>query len=230
MPAYEKQLQDAHAAFETQKQRELIYKEAVRTNEIVRDKVLDQILEFEDQRDHVSASLADVKRKLASLYSTNVIYDSYRNMVAISWIIHYLQSGISTELTGPTGAYAQYQNDLRAKIITDKMDELTSIVKKGFSDVAYSQSLILQELMDIHSGVMSVERTIAYASDSINQTARRLGDLLMRETEYSQHFSNELAKIREASERTANNAMLICFNQYMDARNSNAAAYMPAFF
>lgn len=78
-----------------------------------------QLKEFEKVRNQLQASLS-------KLYSQNIIYSKYRNLVAIATIYEYFDSGRCTELEGPNGAYNMYESELRSNIIICSLSQIIS--------------------------------------------------------------------------------------------------------
>ena len=72
--------------------------------------------------------LSDIEMKLKSslynLYSKNVIYAKYRNLVTIATLFEYIDSGRCFELEGPNGAYNLYEGELRADIIISSLNNI----------------------------------------------------------------------------------------------------------
>ena len=73
--------------------------------------------------DEVKATL---QTSLTKLYSQNIVYAKYRNLVAISTIYEYFDSGRCTELEGPNGAYNMYEGELRSNIIICSLSQIIS--------------------------------------------------------------------------------------------------------
>lgn len=73
--------------------------------------------------DEVKATL---QTSLTKLYSQNIVYAKYRNLVAIATIYEYFDSGRCTELEGPNGAYNMYEGELRSNIIICSLSQIIS--------------------------------------------------------------------------------------------------------
>lgn len=67
-----------------------------------------------------------LQASLAKLYSQNIVYSKYRNLVAIATIYEYFDSGRCTELEGPNGAYNMYEGELRSNIIICSLSQIIS--------------------------------------------------------------------------------------------------------
>ena len=81
--------------------------------------------------------LETLEAALQKLYDENVVFAKYRNMVAITTINEYLESGRCYELEGPNGAYNLYEMELRQNIVIGQLsniiDNLEQIRSNQFS-------------------------------------------------------------------------------------------------
>lgn len=67
---------------------------------------------------------------LESLYAENIIYPKYRNMVAVTTIYEYLESGRCSQLDGPDGAYNLYEMELRQNVIIGQLSSIASNLER----------------------------------------------------------------------------------------------------
>ena len=74
----------------------------------------------------LSETETTLKASLYSLYSKNVIYAKYRNLVTIATLFEYIDSGRCFELEGPNGAYNLYEGELRSDIIISSLSSIIS--------------------------------------------------------------------------------------------------------
>ena len=82
--------------------------------------------EIESVKKELSDTLTKSQEVLSDLYSLDVVYPKYRNMIAMVTISEYLESGRCSTLEGPDGAYNLYELELRQNIIIDKLDTIIS--------------------------------------------------------------------------------------------------------
>ena len=225
LASYEIQLKNYQSIMEQHQQQQAVFDDALTTCKMMRERIGDKIAKFESQKSQVSISRSEIERKLRHLYEKNIIYSKYRNLVALSYIADYLESGIADELSGPNGAYAQYENDARTQKICNSIEELKEIVESGFSNVLHAQSQIYQALVEIRGGVYQIQRSVDNVYSALGQAASTLGTLLKNEQEFSERTSQQLAQIRQAAEVTAKDTSMIAFNQYIDAKMRGVDAY-----
>ena len=100
-----------------------LYEERYAVYSLNADKHNKKKLEMEEKHNNALASL---EYSLAKLYEENVVFPKYRNMVAITTINEYLESGRCYELEGPDGAYNLYEMELRQNIVIGQLSNIIS--------------------------------------------------------------------------------------------------------
>lgn len=92
-------------------------------------------------------SLIEKNIKLRNrLYSKGVIYSKYRSFIILSKFYEYFLSGRCLELEGPFGAYNLYEQESRADIIIDKLDN----IENSLEQIKDNQSHIYNELKRVN--------------------------------------------------------------------------------
>lgn len=66
----------------------------------------------------------NTERILKQYYDRNILFPKYRNLIAVSSIYEYLQSGRCSTLEGYEGAYNIFENELRLNLIVTKLDDI----------------------------------------------------------------------------------------------------------
>lgn len=107
---------------------------------------------IDDRISNVKQDLKDVEKTMSKYYDLDVIYPKYRNLVAITTFIEYLESGRCKSLYGYTGCYNVYEQELRQNTIIGKLDQvliqLDQIKKVQFATyIAIQQSNAIQSAM-----------------------------------------------------------------------------------
>lgn len=102
--------------------------------------------------DSIDKDLKDVENTLNKYYNLDVIYPKYRNLIAITTFIEYLESGRCNSLYGYTGCYNVYEQEIRQNAIIGKLDQvlvsLEQVKKVQFATyLAIQQSNALQSAM-----------------------------------------------------------------------------------
>ena len=74
----------------------------------------------------LKSALANTQTELDNLYSSNVIYPKYRNLIAVASMYEYIDSGRCSELEGADGAYNIYELEVRLDRIITQLDIIIS--------------------------------------------------------------------------------------------------------
>ena len=114
-----------------------------------------------------------LKNSLEHIYSANVIYPKYRNLVAVTTIYEYLASGRCDTLEGADGAYNLYEMELRQNIIIGQL------------------SSVLDSLEQIKNNQFTLYKEITEA----NQKSADLLSDISNNTKFSAYANKEIAKV-----------------------------------
>lgn len=143
----------------------------------VQDEVEEKLELFEEKasatlevKGRLTDTLAKTTDALKRLYSLNIIYPKYRNLVAVCSIFEYLDSGRCSELSGPNGAYNLYESELRLNIIIDKMD----VIAAKLDSIQSSQYVLYDEMTKANSALGQVNgymRKLQQSVETIEQSS-----------------------------------------------------------
>ncbi len=86
----------------------------------------------------MKAKKAEMERDLKRAYSYNIIYPSYRNLVAVSSFYDYLHSGKCSTLEGHEGAYNIFDMESRMDKIITQLDRISYQLE----NIRYSQNAL----------------------------------------------------------------------------------------
>lgn len=109
--------------------------------------------------------LAKLQIALEKMYNLNIIYAKYRNIIAISTMYEYIDSGRCNSLEGSNGAYNMYEHELRQNIIIDSLNQiLINIYQIKNNQFALFQQLQLanQTIVDIMQNISAGVELTAY--------------------------------------------------------------------
>ena len=123
-------------------------------------------LEVEKIQNQLSA-LIQVRNEL---YSTNILYGKYRHLSAISTIYEYIESGRCSKLKGPDGAYNLYENETRADMVIDRLDN----VLVSLDAIKNNQFVLIDQLKGIQRNIKEIGRELISSLDNIDD---RLADV-----------------------------------------------------
>ena len=140
------------------------------------------------------------------LYSYNIVFEKYRNIVALSTFYEYLMAGRCETLDGVNGAYNIYENELRLNTIITKLDEIKE-----------NQFIIYNKLRDIDSSLNALNNTMATAVSSLDTISKNTSDMKV----YLDDISKNTAVI-------AHNSAVTAYYSKVNAELTNALGFMVA--
>lgn len=148
-----------------------------------------------------------------NLYNVNVVFGKYRNLPAITTFYEYLMSGRCESLEGVNGAYNIYEQELRANIIIDKLDDI--IV--SLEELKQNQYVICSEMQNINATLNLMEANLALATDAIVHIEENVEDM----SAFMEHISKNTDVIAYNTTKTA-------YYSKLNAELTNALGYMVA--
>lgn len=130
-----------------------------------------QIVELRKQQDDLRAQIDDVSGVLENLYSLNVIYPKYREMVPVITMWEYLDSGRCTDLAGANGAYNLYESELRQNIIISNLNQAVSMLAQirdnqyALYEAIEESNAIAEQMCYQNESLLSANKSIAHNSE-----------------------------------------------------------------
>lgn len=109
---------------------------------------------IDDRISNVKKDLKDVEKTMSQYYDLDVIYPKYRNLVALTTFIEYLESGRCKSLYGYTGCYNVYEQELRQNTIIGKLDQVL-IQLDQIKKVQFATYLAIQQSNAIQSAMLN---------------------------------------------------------------------------
>lgn len=155
--------------------------------------------------------------QLQLLYDQNHLYPSFRNLIAAYQIREYLQMGICDTLEGPTGAYAQYMNDVRTARICDS---ITDLKRSLITAIHGLQGTLARELQQIDSNLDSLRSDMSTSVQRLNAQMQQLHNASAAQLD---------AQFNEANRQLSaiNNSLAISeHNRYIERRLNNVDTYL----
>lgn len=166
-----------------------------------------------EEKKMIEAEIEEAKETLSKLikgkkelYSQNVIFGKYRNIVALASFYEYLVSGRCDSLEGRDGAYNIYENEIRANQIISQLSD----VLKSLEQIKRGQYMVYSMLNEISSSLSSLEST---TNDALSAMDKMQGDI--------SRIAHNSKVIAYNSERTA-------FYAKKNQKLTNALGYMIA--
>lgn len=141
-----------------------------------------------------------------TLYSHNIVFEKYRNVVALSTFYEYLIAGRCTTLEGADGAYNIYENEIRADRI---IGQLTQVIDK-LDAIKDTQYMIYSELQTINKSLDHLNKTMDDALVSV------------------QNMEKDIANISANTDVIAHNSAVTAYYSKLNAELTNSLGFMMA--
>ncbi len=125
-----------------------------------------QIAELEKQQADLQNEIADIELLLDKLYSSNIVYPKYRELVPIVTMWEYIDSGRCMELFGANGAYNLYESESRQDIIISNLSQAISMLAQ-IRDNQYALYEAIQESNEIAERVYMQSESLLSANQEI---------------------------------------------------------------
>ena len=141
------------------------------------------------------------------LYAYDIVFDKYRNPVALSSFYEYLMSGRCSALEGADGAYNIYESEIRANRVIAQLDAVVS----SLEDIKHNQYMMYREMCRTNSLLENLNSTMDQALTSI------------------QGIEANTSKIAENSAVIAHNSAITAYYSKVNAELTNALGFMVAY-
>ncbi len=142
-----------------------------------------------------------------SLYSYNIVFSKYHNVVALSTFYEYLMAGRCISLEGADGAYNIYESEIRADRIIGQLSEV--LVK--LDDIKAGQYMIYTEMQQVNTNLNNLNATMNEALTSLRKT------------------ESNVETIAKNTAVIAYNTAATAYYSKVNAELTNALGYMVAF-
>jgi len=113
----------------------------------------------------LDSPLEETKRALSKLYSMDIIYPKYRELVAMCTMYEYFVTGRCSELTGPNGAYNLYESELRQNLIINRLDTIISNLEM----IRQNQYMLYQEMKNTNTILGNISSDVSKILKSAQQ-------------------------------------------------------------
>lgn len=147
------------------------------------------------------------------MYSYGVIFEKYRDFVAISSFYEYISSGRCETLEGPNGAYNLYENEIRMNTVIEKLNNVIESLEE-----------IKQNQFMIYSAIQESNRHLKTLNSTTTQMLGALGELNEKATSMESYMS----KIAYNTKVTAYNTEKTAFYAKKNAELTNALGFLVA--
>lgn len=142
---------------------DLRYKENVRVNEQKYSEALQKAEILENEKRNLLQKREQAELYLEQVYSKNVLYPKYRNMIAVLTILEYFLSGRCDSFVGHEGAYNLYEYELRQNIIINSLE----VIQYSLEQIKQNQYMLYQAIKDSQNRLETLSYEFSNISSSI---------------------------------------------------------------
>ncbi len=114
---------------------------------------------MQNEYNKLSRKLEETQDTLLQMYSLDVIFPKYRNIIAVSSFYEYLLSGRCDKLEGAEGAYNIFESELRMNLIINKIDDVIKHLEK----IEQHQYMLYSAIQENNKQVNQLSGNINYA-------------------------------------------------------------------
>lgn len=172
-----------------------------------KEKLNEEIAKMEDQKNSFLYNLN-------KLYQREVIYPTFRNVVAVNQIRDYLKMGMCEGLEGTYGAYSCYMEDVRTQRICGTLQEVKASIVRAIgmaaaqitSAISSSYQALTRELSMTNENISAMSGQITQRLGSIQQEVRA-GSLAT--IAVADQIHSRLTRISDTIEASAHNQYVL---------------------
>ena len=147
------------------------------------------------------------------LYSYNIVFGKYRNVVALSTFYEYLLAGRCKTLEGADGAYNIYEQECKANIMIAQLNDVIA----SLESIKETQYMMYNELKVISASLSQLNTTMNKTFDTIKSIDSKATDM-----------NSYMESISENTEVIAHNTAVTAYYSKLNAELTNSLGYMIA--
>lgn len=148
-----------------------------------------------------------------TLYAANIVFEKYRDIVALSTFYEYLMAGRCTSLEGSSGAYNLYEMESRANMIITQLAQ----IEKSLQKIRQTQYMICDQLSAMNYALDRMNSTMDAAYEAITDIRANTTDM-----------NTYMANISKNSNVIAHNSTVTAYYSKVNAELTNALGFMLA--
>lgn len=147
-----------------------------------------------------------ISNDLDQLYSDGTLKPQYRNFIAVAKLYEYIDSEMTDTLTGPSGAYSKYENQLLAGMICASINDLQQAVVQHLTNIERAQYNIFKAIEHTNELLKSIDNNLYSVGQSLESTNRLLNEIsnhTFSASQYLGEYCDQLRKIGEGIDKAA---------------------------
>lgn len=167
-----------------------IYKNKLNEDARRVEKEKKSILQLKKQQNEIQAQIDKNEFLLNRLYSMDIIFSKYRNMVAVITMLEYFESGRCNCLMGAHGAYDTYSYEEKQNQIIGRLD----VVISKLEDIKHTQYMLYEAIQESNAIAEGIYRQSEYMIETNNKIAENAAltaynsDIISRNTTISAYI------------------------------------------
>ena len=136
---------------------------------------------MEEEIIFLNDKISETEDLLKKYYEMNIIFTKYRNLISISSINEYFESGRCKTLEGYEGAYNIFENEMKLNLIIDrlyivieKLDQIKESQYKLYNTIQHSNEIIKiigNEIQMMHNKIEVIENNSTISAYNTRITA-----------------------------------------------------------
>lgn len=154
------------------------------------------------------------------LYASDVVFNKYRNIVALASFYEYLIAGRCETLEGVHGAYNLFEMECRAKEIIGQLQQVVNLLEEvadSLEQIKGSQYLIYSELRHVNSSL-----------NTMNSTMNSMANSLQKVEINTNNTSAYMKAVAQNTEVIAYNTAATAYYSKVNAELTNSLGYLIA--
>ena len=155
------------------------------------------------------------------LYSINVVFPKYRNLIALSSIYEYLMSGRCTSLEGTSGAYNLYESEIRSNQVISQLGK----VLNSLEQIKANQYTAYTQLTTVNNNLMNLNTVTLSALNMIGSRMDAAETMILAASDSSTRLLDE---IRTCSEVAAYNTAASAYYSKKNATLSTTMLFLES--
>lgn len=147
------------------------------------------------------------------MYSYGVIFEKYRNFVAVSSFFEYISSGRCETLEGADGAYNLYENEIRMNMVIGQLNQ----VIESLEEIKQNQYMIYSAIQETNSQLSKLNSSMGSVISALSSISADTSDM-----------KSYMSKIVDNTEVIAYNTEKTAYYAKKNAELTNALGFMVA--
>lgn len=144
---------------------------------------------LEENLSVLKGQLIQSRANLEKIYSQDVIFPKYRNLVMVCSIYEYICAGRCTQLEGHEGAYNILEMEIRMDRIITQLDTIISRL-----------SAIQQNQYVLYSAIQESNRKAESLCSAATSMAKQIEDMNAHQKLSSQQLQDQISRLQQTSE------------------------------